>query len=87
MTPTYLKLTHTRPTKPGWYWYAIEGMFPAQPCYVFEVDGKLYYTLDALIEAEFTNGVYDGDGFELDIACAETLWSEQMQTHIFVFGT
>ena len=41
-------LTNQRPTVPGWYWYALPGSWELQPPRVFEHEGEIWYTLEAL---------------------------------------
>ena len=71
-----MKMTHTRPTVPGWYWATIPDAVPLQPVFVFDSgDGLgLLYTLERIRE--------DDDGLEINgnilgSAHKSWLWSDE----------
>jgi hypothetical protein len=71
-----VKMTHQRPTVPGWYWAENRGGVPLQPVFVFNGgDGfGLLYTLERIREDEDDS---DRDGKPMDIAHRSWLWSTE----------
>lgn len=71
-----MKMTHDRPTAPGWYWAEIPNNVPLQPVLVFD-GGEgfgLLYTLSAIDDNHDDS---DRDGLSLDTAAKCMLWSTE----------
>lgn len=71
-----MKMTHTRPTAPGWYWATNTKGVPLQPVLVFNGgDGfGLLYTLERIREDDDDS---DRDGLSLDVAHKSWMWSDE----------
>lgn len=70
-----MKMTHRRPTAPGWFWAELPGSRPLQPVLVFN-GGEgfgLLYTYDAVDDRHDDT---DRDGLPVDLASTGYLWSE-----------
>lgn len=69
-----MKMTHIRPTVPGWYWAELPRSTPLQPVLVF--DGGfgfgLMYTVDCIGDDEDDS---DRDGLPVEMADGSWLWS------------
>jgi len=70
-----MKMTMTRPTAEGWYWYCLPGSWEMQPCYVFPISGgMLCYTLDPIgIDKDYT----ELNSYDMDEAHKAALWSDE----------